>query len=157
MLKSRSGHQGHLTRLANKISALLIDIKYIREVKELNELFDRLWERFELAHSEIIAYAGRDRSTIENAVQVYNEQSRKRTELQDKVTQYIQLAETSWEDNPTKENVDNLSKCSDKSEQVNIRSASSSVRSFEARLRREKAELSLKQLRERQFIEKENE
>ena len=68
------------------------------------------------------------------------------------------MAETCWEDNPTaKENVDNLSKCSDKSERASIRSASSSVRSFEARLRREKAELSLKQLRERQFIEKENE
>ena len=38
-----------------------------------------------------------------------------------------------------------------------IRSAGSSTRSVEARLKREKAELSLKQLRECQFIEKENE
>ncbi len=45
--KLRSGHQGHLTSLANKISALLIDTSYIREVKELSQLFDRQWERFE--------------------------------------------------------------------------------------------------------------
>ena len=156
--KSRSSHQGHLTRLANKISALLIDTKYIREVKELNELFDRVWDRFELVHSEIIAYAGHDRSIIENAVQVYNAQSHRRTDLQDKVTQCIQLAEASWEDNlAAKGNVDTSSKCSGKSERASIRSASSSVRSFEARLKRERAELSLKQLRERQFLEIENE
>lgn len=68
------------------------------------------------------------------------------------------MAEASWEDNLTaKGNVDTLSKCSDKSERASIRSASSSVRSFEARLKREKAELSLKQLRERQFLQTENE
>ena len=99
-------------------------------------MFDRLWDRFELLHGEIIAYAGCDRSIIESAVQVYNEQSHRRTDLQDKVTQYLQLAETSWKDNLTaKGNVDTLSKCIDKSERVSIRSASSSVRSFEAQLK----------------------
>ena len=87
--KLRSGHQGHLTSLANKISALLIDTSYIREVKELSQLFDRQWERFELVHNEILACAGHDRSTRENAVQVYNEQSHRKIELVDKVTQYI--------------------------------------------------------------------
>ena len=156
--RSRSGHQGHLARLANKISDLLTDSKYIREVKELSELFERQWDRFELVHSEILICASHDRSTIEHAVQVYNEQSRRKIELQDKVTQYIQGAETGYEDDVTvKENLHTVSKFSDKSDRASTRSTNSSIRSTEARRKREKAELSLRQLRERQFIEKENE
>ncbi len=146
--KLRSGHQGHLTSLANKISALLIDTSYIREVKELSQLFDRQWERFEFVHNEILACAGHDTSTRENAVQVYNEQSHRKIELLDKVTQYIQVAEASGEDNVTvRENLDMLNKFSDKSDQASICSAGSSARSIQAQLKLEKAELSLKQLR----------
>ena len=156
--KSRSGHQGHLTSLANKISALLIDTSHVREVKELSQLYDRQWERFELVHSEILACAGHDTLARDNAVQVYNELSHKKLELLDKISQYVQVAEASWDDNRTvRENLNTIDKISDKSDQGSIRSAGSSTRSVEARLKREKAELSLKQLRECQFIEKENE
>ena len=51
---SRSGHAGHLTYLANKISTLLTDNSNIKTVKELSVMFDRQWDRFELVHDEII-------------------------------------------------------------------------------------------------------
>jgi hypothetical protein len=47
---SRSGHVGHLTYLANKISTLLTDNSNIKAVKELSVMFDRQWDRFELVH-----------------------------------------------------------------------------------------------------------
>ena len=71
--RSRSGHQGHLTDLYNKISILLSDTKYAREVKELRDIVNRQWERFALIHDEILACAIGDTLAVENARVVYGE------------------------------------------------------------------------------------
>jgi hypothetical protein len=103
-------------------------------------------------HSEILACAGHDTPARDNAVQVYNELSHKKLELLDKISQYVQVAEASWDDNRTvRENLNTIDKISDKSDQGSIRSAGSSTRSVEARLKREKAELAI--LEEKHAIE----
>ena len=44
--KSRSGPQGRLTDLNNKISDLLYDVGNMSVVKEMSEIFERQWGRF---------------------------------------------------------------------------------------------------------------
>jgi hypothetical protein len=153
---SRSGHAGHLTYLANKISTLLTDNSNIKTVKELSVMFDRQWDRFELVHDEILVYASQDELTKENAFRVYNEQSQRKLDLFEKILQYLDRAEDRYDQKQTLDgNVETPRKSSDYSPRTSI--SSSSTKSLGARLKREKAELSLRQLRERQTLERKNE
>jgi hypothetical protein len=90
--------------------------------------------------------------TKENAFRVYNEQSRRKLDLFDKILQYSDREEGRYDQKETVDgNVATLRKSSDYSPRTSI--SSSSTKSLGARLKREKAELSLRQLRERQTIE----
>ena len=87
--RSRRGHQGHLTELNNKISSVLLHETYnVDSVKELLELFNRQWERFNLVHNEVLLFADNDHSTVASAMHAYKEQFAKKTELLNKVSQY---------------------------------------------------------------------
>ena len=76
--RSRSGHQGHLTELNNKISVFLFDAKNEEAVKELVKLFNRQWERSSLVHHEILLFANHNQLNVANATQVYEEQVAKK-------------------------------------------------------------------------------
>ena len=69
--RSRSGHQGHLTELNNKISVLLFDAKNEDAVKEQVKLFNTQWERSSLVHHEILLLANHNQISVANATQVY--------------------------------------------------------------------------------------
>ncbi len=153
--RSRSGHQGHLTDLYNKISILLSDTKYAREVKELRDIVNRQWERFALIHDEILACTIGDTLAVENARVVYGEQSQRRTEVLDKISRYLELCEdTRKVDYERRSEASIESNKSLRSSRSSVKT-NSSTRSFDARLKREKAELALDQLRQRQNLEKE--
>ena len=159
--RSRSGHQGHLTDLCNKISILLSDTKYAREVKKLRDIVNRQWERFALIHDEILACTTRDTLAVENARVVYGEQSRRRTKVLDKISRYLELCEDTRKvdkslevDYETRSEVSIESNKSLRSSRSSVKT-NSSTRSFDARLKREKAELALDQLRQWQNLEKE--
>ncbi len=91
--RSRSGHQGHLTELNNKISVLLYDSKNVEAVKELVELFNRQWEWFNLIHNEILLFADHKPSTIASVMHAYDDQLARKTELLNTVTNYLQSRE----------------------------------------------------------------
>jgi hypothetical protein len=86
--RSRRRHQGHLTELNNKISVILHDTYNVDSVKELLELFNRQWERFNLVHNEVLLFADNDHSTVASAMHAYKEQFARKTELLNKVSQY---------------------------------------------------------------------
>ncbi len=92
----RSGHQGHLTELNNKISILLYDFKNIETVKELLELFSRQRERFNLIHNEILFLADHEPSTIASVMHAHNDQLARKTELLYKATNYLQSREREY-------------------------------------------------------------
>ena len=107
--RSRSGHQGHLTELNNKISVLLYDSKNVEAVKELVELFNRQWERFNLIHNEILLFADHEPSTVASAMHAYDDQLARKTELLNKVTNYLQSRER---ENPLPDDLETRSNAS---------------------------------------------
>ena len=86
----KSGHQGRLTELNNKISVPLFDAKNEDAVKELVKLFNRQRKRFNLVHDEILLFANHNKPCVASAIQVYEEQVAKSTELFNKDSQYLQ-------------------------------------------------------------------
>ncbi len=150
--RSRSGHQGHLTELNNKISVLLYDSKNVEAVKELVELFNRQWERFNLIHNEILLFADREPSTVASVMHAYDDQLARKTELLNKVTNYLQSRER---ENPLPDDLETRSNASISSFN-SLASAKSiaSSKSRETRLKRERAELCMKQLQDRRDLER---
>ena len=150
--RSRSGHQGHLTELNNKISVLLYDTYNVDSVKELLELFNRQWERFNLVHNEVLLFADNDHSTVASAMHAYKAQFARKTELLNKVSQYLQSHDREKTIPDELETRSNASLSSSNS--LSSAKSITSSKSREMRLKREKAELYLKQLRDRQSVEK---
>jgi hypothetical protein len=53
-----------LRRTRSGESVLLYDTYNVDSVKELLELFNRQWERFNLVHNEVLLFADNDHSTV---------------------------------------------------------------------------------------------
>ena len=162
--RSRSGHQGYLTVLYKKISILLSDTKHAREVKELRDIINREWDRFTFIHDEILACVAEDTLAIENARLLFGEQAQKRTALLNTVSQYLESCEVEDPqpiDKSFKGDYETRSEISINESIKSLRSNRSSIktnvstRSLDARLKRQKAELALDQLRKRQNLERE--
>lgn len=166
LMKSRSGHQGRLTHINNQISPLLYDSNNIAVVQELREIFERQWERFTLVHEDILIYVANDSLAVANAKATFNEQANRRAELLEKISQYLSNeVATNGERKQS-----NLSRTKSETDFETISHASlgslatftsaksaASARSVEKRQMRERAELSIKQLRERQRVERDAE
>ena len=88
--RSRSGHQGHLRDLNDKISVLLNNTNNAEVVKELSELFKRQRKRFSLVHEEIMLFASRGTSAVSSATHVCKDQFVRKTKLLEKVNNYLQ-------------------------------------------------------------------
>ena len=161
--RSRSGHQGCLTELYKKIKVLLTDYNNASEVRELLDMINREWERFNFIHDEILACVVKDTSAVEDAQFAFGVQSKRKTEILETVNRYLELCEAQDKRKPDKTGEDDYETRSEVSINESnklFRSNRSSVksnvstRSFDAKLKRQKAELALEQFRRRQDLEK---
>ena len=157
-MKSRSGHQEHLTYIDNQISTLLYDSNNVTIVRELKEMFERQWERFSL-HDNILIYTANDILALTNAKATFNEKASPRAELLDNINNYLSnkaMNNEQIQSSPTKaKSMNDFETIS----HANLGSAQSvaSARSVEKRQMREKVELSIKQRHECQKIERDAE
>jgi hypothetical protein len=78
------------SRALNRAELYLYDTYNVDSVKELLQLFNRQWERFNLVHNEVLLFADYDPSTVASAMHAYKEQFARKTELLNKVSQYLQ-------------------------------------------------------------------
>jgi hypothetical protein len=140
------------SRALNRAELYLYDTYNVDSVKELLELFNRQWERFNLVHNEVLLFADYDPSTVASAMHAYKEQFARKTELLNKVSQYLQSHDREKTIPDELETRSNASLSSSNS----LSSAKSIAcsKSCEMRLKREKVELYLKQLHDRQSVEK---
>ena len=156
LVKSRSGHQGHLTYIDNQISTLLYDSNNVTIVRELKEMFEGQWEQFSLVHEKILIYIAYDTLAVTNTKATFNEQASARAELLDKINNYLSneaMKNEQIQSSPTKAKSMNDFKTISHAILGSPKSVAS-ARSVEKRQMQEKVELSIKQLHECQKIER---